>query len=205
MLLLTHPPPRIVTSYHAPPTAPVYVFSIGCPAPLRLNNPCNRGGLTQFVGICECGTMQQGDTRIAELIIDTLAFRRMDMLPYGGYLSSAPVSFCAAYTDVCTRHLAHVQCPPSLRTVDACATPGDLTTFTGTCACGAGYNALPSGRVTEVIMDAMIKPNWWPRLVRLRAAVAPSPPLLPAGLPAVFDVSWNSLFYCVKKKKKVLL
>ena len=146
---------------------------INCPAPLRVNNPCGRLGISNFLGICECGLMLQGDTRVAELIIDALAYRRYDMLPYGGYLSApVPASFCAIYEDVCRKHLSHVQCPPSARTVYSCDVPGDLTTFNGVCACGINYDPLPSGRLSEVIMDSMIKPNWWPRMVRLSPAAA---------------------------------
>jgi hypothetical protein len=72
-----------------------------CPAPLRRLNSCGQQGLRHWVGQCACGDFSAGDTRVVELIVDALALRRYDLLPFGGYPAApGPVDLCTAYAKV---------------------------------------------------------------------------------------------------------
>lgn len=92
-----------------------FLNRINCPASLRKINGCNRGSILDFSGICECGSFDISDTRIAELLIDVSLQRRYDLLAYNGYSTLTTVNLCDAYAEVCEKMMDHIQCPSDAR------------------------------------------------------------------------------------------
>lgn len=146
-----------------------WLHRAGCPPADRALNSCARAGLRAYTGVCTCGALAVGSTRVAELLIDYLVGRREDLVPYSGgggnaTAAAAPrvINFCAAYEDVCARMLDHVQCPLAERAITGCtdgATP-DYSTWVGACSCyGPAAYAPASRRIGETLLDALVRPR----------------------------------------------
>lgn len=133
---------------------------IGCPAPLRHLNSCDRGGLSRYRGECACGAMSVGSRRISELLIDFATNRREDLLPFTQFAAASPwqLNLCTAYTDVCSRMLDHVQCPLTARVVTGCTNSSDYGTWVGACTCLGAYTTA-SSRIGETLLDSIVRPH----------------------------------------------
>jgi hypothetical protein len=78
------------------------------------------------------------------------------MLPYINYPTSAPINFCNAFTDICTKVLDHLNAPSNSRSIQSCSDSVNYETFIGTC----NLNNLELGEyIGQNIMTAILAPN----------------------------------------------
>jgi len=134
-----------------------YLNRIGCPYQLRKISACNNKGIEFYQNECVCGSSDTASDRIHELIIDTLLYRRQDLISYTGYVTQENLNFCIAYHQTCKQLLKHVNCPIQKQQVKSCKNMNDYSSFIGLCSCG---NFDASFRVSEDIYDVIMKPNF---------------------------------------------
>ncbi len=135
-----------------------YLNRIGCPSDVRVNNACNRGGITAAVLECSCGAAEEGGKRISELITDSLLCRGYDLMPFGGYVTLNGTNFCSGVRDLCSVLLDHIQCPTEHRKIAICSDDSNYSTYPSSgikCACG---NLDIGKRVSDNLFDAVVRP-----------------------------------------------
>lgn len=147
-------------------------------------------GIMNFESDCVCGGNDVPAMRIKELIVDVAMGHHYDLLPYSGYVTVTSVDFGAAYDDMCTHMLEHMQCSPRNRCSIGNVIPGNFSSWKGTCICSDrsdcartqqfgddDYQVIPlyrpvdvSFRISEVLFDAIVKSYYTSNIVRTTAS-----------------------------------
>lgn len=85
--------------------------------------------------MCECGGLVAATLRIKDALVDISLSRRYDLLPYTGYPTLISIDFEAAYLDLCSKMMDHIQCPKIHRCMSGNLIPKNYSTWIGLCIC----------------------------------------------------------------------
>jgi fluoride ion exporter CrcB/FEX len=153
----------------------VLLTSIQCPAADVAMNACRPNGISDFVGVCNCGGIAAFDAsrRIAELIIDGQAASNVSwsLAPVwparggGQTVGSAAlggigawptdvVDACLSFDNLCDHVLHRISCPRDQRIAASCDRRGLVNFRVATCRCGS-FDA-GTAHVLELIVDAQV-------------------------------------------------